>query len=59
MREEGQRREGEGTWRRRGWREQKVSLGHDGPAAHARMKCLTRTPDFWKRNNPGRLLEKK
>lgn len=45
-------REIEGARRRGRRRGQEVSISHSGPAAHARVKYLLRTPDSWSRNNP-------
>ena len=57
--EKGERKRGggRGAWRRGKWREQEVSVSHDGPAARACVKCLPRTPDCWSNNNPGRLKQ--
>jgi hypothetical protein len=48
---EREEKEKEGIWKRRRQREQEVSISHGGPATHARVKCLSKTPGCWSRNN--------
>lgn len=51
MRRREKRKEREQSRRRRRWSEQEVSISCDGGAARAGVKCVTRTPVCWSRNN--------